>query len=78
MEAVPPTIMNPNMELTWRYQNPNDLANSGIYSEQDLEQLREHINFPLEKPALLNTLARGMVGKHTINQGASLANLFDQ
>ena len=58
--------------------DPSDLANSGIYSESDLEKLREHINFPLEKPALLNSLARGMTGKSTVNQGGTLLNLFNQ
>ena len=78
IETLPPAIINPNTELTWVYQDPTDLANSGIYSESDLQKLREHINFPLEKPALLNSLARGMTGKSTVNQGGTLLNLFNQ
>ena len=54
------------------------MANSGIYSEADLQKLRDHINFPLEKPALLNSLARGMTGTSTVNPGGSLLNLFNQ
>lgn len=76
--AVPPMVINPQTELTWQYKDPVDLANSGIYSSKDLENLRDHINFPLEKPALLNSLVRGMTGKATVNQGGSLVNLFNQ
>ena len=76
--AVPPTVINPQTEITWQYKDPVDLANSGIYTTKDLENLRDHINFPLEKPALLNTIARGMIGKATVNQGGSLVNLFNQ
>ena len=74
-EALTPTVININTELTWVCQDPSDLANSGIYSVSDLQKLRDHINFPLEKPALLNSLARGMTGTSTVNQGGSLLNL---
>jgi len=47
--------------LSWEYFTPGPLAVSGIYSEKDIEKLRDicfHIMFPAEKPALLNTMAR--------------------
>ena len=58
---------------TWEYMNPAEFATNGIYSEQELEQLRGRIMFPVEKPALLNDLAREMRG-HPIsnNEGALL------
>ena len=58
---------------TWEYINPAELATNGIYTEQDVEQLRERIMFPVEKPVLLNDLAREMRG-HPIfnNEGALL------
>ena len=67
LEAIPPLLINPNTELTWQYKDASDLANSGIYSDHDLAQLSDHINFPLEKPALLNSLARGLVGQSFMN-----------
>ena len=68
MEAVPTDHYEAQHGIDLALPRPKR-SNSGIYSEQDLEQLREHINFPPEKPAFL---------QHTINQGASLTNLFDQ
>ena len=58
---------------TWSYINPADLAISGIYSDSDLEQLRERIMFPMEGPGLLNDLAREMRG-HPVNFDDSSIN----
>ena len=63
---------------TWKYYNPASLATSGIYSQEDLNRLRDHIMFPAEKPIVLNTIARGIMGHATLNQGASLINLLDE
>jgi len=64
--------------LTWKYLTPGPLAVSGIYSDADLEKLRNHIMFPAEKPALLNAVARGLTG-HTMNtEGISVYNLLDE
>jgi len=63
--------------LSWKYLISGLLAVSGIYSEKDIEKLRDHIMFPAEKPALLNTIARGISG-HIIHNGTvSMYNLLD-
>lgn len=63
----------------WKYISPGSLATSGIYSEQDLAELRDHIMFPAERPAMLNTLARGMMGQPTaMHGGGSFANFLDE
>ena len=48
------------MKNEWEYKSTVNLAVSGIYTETDLKRLREIINFPMERPALLNVLASGM------------------
>lgn len=74
----PPQILQPMTSLSWKYLTPGPLAVSGIYSEKDLEKLRDHIMFPAEKPALLNSMARGMSG-HVIREGTvSMYNLLDE
>jgi len=46
--------------------NPASLATSGIYLTGDLDCLRNHIMFPMEKPSMLNTITReGDGGAHT-------------
>lgn len=77
IEALPPQNLKPMTKLTWKYITPGPLAVSGIYSEQEIEKLRDHIMFAAEKPALLHSVARGMSG-HPTSDGASFYNLFDQ
>ncbi|KMQ89865.1 hypothetical protein RF55_10448 [Lasius niger] len=51
---------------------------AGIYSEQDIQKLRDHIMFPAEKPALLNTIARGLSGHPIDTDAVSVYNLLDE
>jgi len=59
---IPPQQLQPIAKLSWKYATPGPLAISGIYSEKDIEKLRNHIMFPAEKPALLNEVARRITG----------------
>ena len=58
--TVPPNIFKPNTGIQWTYKNIDTLATSGVYSQQDLQSLQDQIMFPMEKAALLNTIARQM------------------
>lgn len=70
--------LQPMTSLTWKYLTPGLLAVSGIYSQNDIERLREHIMFPAEKLALLNSVARGITG-HSFNfDGISMYNLLNK
>ena len=76
--SLPPTIIKPITKPTWHYTNPGSLAASGIYSDKDLENLRDHIMFPAEKNGILNTVARGAKGEPIVSQGISLSHLLDE
>lgn len=52
-------------EPEWKYTSPGALATSGIYSQADLEEFKDHILFPAECLAVLNTLTRGVMGQTT-------------
>ncbi|XP_067209354.1 uncharacterized protein [Linepithema humile] len=79
IHTVPPMTMKPMTTPSWKYISPGSLATSGIYTEGDLSDLRDHIMFPAERPAMLNTLARGMMGHSTImHDGGSFANFLDE
>lgn len=79
VHTVPPLTMKPMTKPTWKYVSAGSLATSGIYSENDLTELRDHIMFPAERPAMLNTLARGMMGQPTVmHGGGSFANFLDE
>lgn len=73
-----PTVLKPLTQATWNYVSPYSLATSGIYTQTELEELRDHLMFPAERPAILNSVARGITGRHTIMQGGSISNLLDE
>lgn len=78
VRQMPPQQLKPLTSLSWEYATPGPLAISGIYSQADIEKLRDHIMFPAEKPALLNAMARGLSG-HAIQDGTvSVYNLLDE
>ena len=52
IEVRPPQILHPKTKLNWHYASPSDLATSGIYTQKELENLRDHIMFPAEKAAV--------------------------
>ncbi|KYN15178.1 hypothetical protein ALC57_12607 [Trachymyrmex cornetzi] len=78
VETLPPTVMKPSTKPSWKYISPGALATSGIYSQTDLEELKDHIMFPAERPAILNTMTRGILGHSTVMNGGSLSNLIDE
>ena len=69
VESISPTIVKPLTKATWKHTNSSSLATSGIYSQSDLNKLRDHIMFPTVKPMILNFLAREITGHPSINQG---------
>ena len=78
VETLPLIIMKLSTKSLWKYISPGALVTSEIYSQIDLEELKDHIMFPAEWPAILNTMARGILGRSTVINGASLCNLIDE
>ena len=70
--------MKPSTKPSWKYVSLGSLATSGIYSQFDLEGPKDYIMFPAERPAILNTIARGIFGLLTVLNGGSLSNLIDE
>jgi len=58
VETIAATIMKPSTKPSWRYISPGTLVTSGIYSQNDLEEFKDHIMFPAERLLLLNMVAR--------------------
>jgi len=78
IHPVEPQQLKPLTRLSWKYLTPGPLAVSGIYFSKDIERLRDHIMFPVEKPALLNSMARGISGYSIQDGSLSLYNLLDE
>jgi len=78
METIAPRIIQPLTHPTWHYVNPISLAASGIYSNEDLDRLRTHIMFPVERPSMVNNIVRGAMGESIPSGSISMLNLLDE
>lgn len=78
LEVVAPPVIQPLTKPGWKYVSPDTLATSGIYTEEDLARLKNHIMFPVEKPSMLNTIAHGAMGGNVSPGTISLSNLLDE
>ncbi|KYM93373.1 hypothetical protein ALC62_16025 [Cyphomyrmex costatus] len=67
VEVLAPTVIQPLTHPAWHYTSSSSLATSGIYTSEDLDRLRSHIMFPVERPSMLNTIARGAMGNDIPN-----------
>ena len=63
---------------TWEYVSPAELATNGIYTEQELDQIRERIMFPVERSAVLNDIAREIRGHPLGDNEGSLLKLLNE
>ena len=73
--AESPRVVRPNTEIEWIYKNIESLATSGVYSREDSKKLHENLIFPIEKSALLNTIARQMTNEEDF-QGDAIKGLL--
>lgn len=78
IEVIAPPVIQPLTKPNWKYVSPDTLATSGIYTEEDLTRLKNHIMFPVEKPSMLNTIAHGAMGGNVPPGTISLNNLLDE
>ena len=76
-EGKKPQLLQPGRQETWKYVDPKNLAEAGIYTPEQLKSLKEYMRFPLEKSAVLNSVARGMMGQNITGDKINPAFLFD-
>ena len=62
--AYAPIGLHPQSDPTWKCISPASLTNNGIY--------------PVERPAILNTIARSAVGQPIAIQGLSIISFLDE
>lgn len=77
IEALPPISLKPDTQMTWTYSNPTHLATSGIYTEDDLDMMRNRIMFAMEQKAVLENVAQ-KITKGSNENIPSVYNLLDE
>jgi len=77
VETIPSPKIQPLTRPIWKYVNPVSLATSRIYSTGDLDLLRNHIIFLVEKLSMGNTIAKGAMGQCT-RRNISMMNFLNE
>lgn len=75
-ETSEPEDLNPDVKNSWNYENPSKLINSGIYSEEQIEELRYQLMFPSEKEAAVTTFTNKI--SQPSEQGFSFNKIIDE
>lgn len=75
---LPPQILQPLTHITWKYQNADNLAATGLYSSKDLEKLQRNLLHKVEQTAIIDGIARGSVGEKIMNKEIQFSNFFDE
>ena len=76
--SVLPLPFRPVAKSKWQYVDPRYLANGGIYFAVDVEKLKEHIMFPVDKTAFIDGLAQGASGRDHATGTLQIHNLLDE
>lgn len=61
-ETVPPEMLKHSAIQNWKYSSTSSIISSGIYSQEDLDSIKEQIMFPLNKGTVINRLTLAATG----------------
>ncbi|KYN00614.1 hypothetical protein ALC62_08613, partial [Cyphomyrmex costatus] len=78
VEVLASAVIQPLTHPSWHYTSSSSLTISDIYNAEDLDHLWSHIIFPVERPSMLNTIARGVMGNEIPAGSISMLNLLDE
>jgi len=80
VETLPSTIMKPSIKpLTMEVYQPRSTSDQwNIFTNRSGRTQGSHNVFPTERSAILNTIARGILGRLIVINGGSLSNLINE
>lgn len=73
-----PNKIQSSIESTWKYINPGNLANSGIYTLEAMEALRKQVMFSTERLAIGESIVFDSVHNTLSNNGVSFTRYIDE
>lgn len=77
-EVIPPKSLTVSSREKWEYKSIANLTSSGIYTQEDLNDLRDHIMHGSETAAVTTILSRGVQGMNPDLQGINGINLLTE
>lgn len=62
-----PQTLKPGTKWTWMYKSPVNLISAGLYDQNSMNALQQHLMFPINANAAQNNLARQTMGYETVD-----------
>lgn len=78
IEVAPPEILQPDQKASWTYISPQRIGSAGIYSEEDLQRLRDFLTLPGEQAAIVNIFTRAATGREFLPQDVNFGQIIDE
>lgn len=72
-----PSILQPSTQLTWEYDYLDSLAQRGILTQEQLQEMNDDLMFASNQPAILTTIARRASGKLTNTDSVDFGVFID-
>lgn len=77
-EIKTPQSIKPDTAWTWAYKSPEHIMIAGIYTQDTMKALQNHIMFPQEIETAQKNMARQSMGYVITDQGLRFSNLIDE
>ncbi|XP_063994521.1 uncharacterized protein LOC135172409 isoform X1 [Diachasmimorpha longicaudata] len=78
MKTPTPATFNPSLPIEWEYEKIENLATSGIYSETDMEKLRDRLLTRAEAATVMNNLVSAANGNELPAGTISMKHLLSR
>lgn len=76
--ARDPYILTPKQQSDWKYEDPGNLAEKGVYFESDMDTLRKQLLYPSSRMAIENIIARSVMSDSVDLQNTKFINLIPE
>jgi len=77
ISAVKPKIIDPYDSVEWKFPEVNEIINSGIYSEDQMNKLQDIIMRPVESKAISTRFQSALKGDSVLPTGYSIENTIE-
>ena len=77
-EGSEPGTIGPITKGDWAYKDAHKLASTGLYTDAELNSLKNRIMFPVERPAVLSDLALEIQGHPIAHTGGAIFKLLNE
>lgn len=76
IRTKPPIDLSHSPTIKWKYSTLSDIANSGIYNKEEIDQFKSVLYAPLNLQAQVSNFMGSLTGEHDLPSHMSISNVF--